>query len=45
MNLGAAVDIAILIVETGKTMTARDVTELYAFFSARKTGKFLHILG
>ena len=29
---------------TGKTMTATDVTELYAFFSARKSVNVLHIL-
>ena len=27
-----------------KTMTARDVTGFYAFFSARESGNFLHIL-
>ena len=30
---------------TEKTMTARDVTGLYAFFSAWKSSNFLHILG
>ena len=30
---------------TEKTMTATDVTEFCAFFSARKSGNFLHILG
>ena len=28
-----------------KTMTAREVTGLYAFFSSRKSGNFLYILG
>ena len=28
-----------------KNMTARDVTGFYAFFSARNSGNFLHILG
>ena len=32
-------------IKTHKTMTAKDVTGLYAFFSARKSGNFLHILG
>ena len=30
---------------TEKNMTARDVTGFHAFFSARKSGNFLHILG
>ena len=28
-----------------KTLTARDVTGFYTFFSARKSGNFLHIFG
>ena len=35
--------LTVMLSRAEKTMTARDVTGFYAFFSARRSGNFLHI--